>query len=195
MQKNGRERKMLEENIEKKTVYAGFWQRLGAYFLDLLILTPFIGIMVYLFHTSRTGYLYCVLPVNLMFSFYYIYCVKRWGGTPGKLIIGLKILKLNGENVGWRESILRFIVEFIFGLLNAIAIMMVFYKMTDAQFYSMKFIDRSKWITENIPNWNKPISLLNNVWIISEFIVILCNEKKRAFHDYIAETVVVVKKK
>lgn len=186
---------MLDGNTENKLVYAGFWQRLGAFFLDFLILTPLIGVMIYLFFTTRTGYLYCVLPSNLLTSLYYVYCVKRWGGTPGKLIVGLKILKLNGEEVGWQEAILRFIIDFFIGLLNAIAIMIVFYKMTDAQFFSMKFIDRSKWIADNMPSWNKPTSWLNNLWVISEFIVILCNEKKRAFHDYIAGTIVVVIKK
>lgn len=186
---------MLDENTEIKMEYAGFWQRLGSFVLDMLILAPFIGIMIYLFHSTRTGYLYCVLPFNLMFSFYYIYCVKCWGGTPGKRIIGLKILKSNGEAVGWKEAILRFIIDFIFGLLSAIAIMIVFYKMTDEQFSSMNFMSRSKWITENMPTWNTPINWLSNIWVFSEFIVILCNEKKRAFHDYIAGTIVIKENK
>jgi uncharacterized RDD family membrane protein YckC len=185
---------MLDENIENKLVYAGFWQRLGSFLLDLLIFSPLIGISIYLFHSSRTGYLYWVLPFNLMFSFYYIYCVKRWGGTPGKLILGLKILKSNGEEVGWQEAILRFIIDFFIGLLNAIALMIVFSKMTDSQFYSMNFMSRAEWITKNMPTWQKPISWLGNIWVISEFIVILCNDKKRAFHDFIADTIVVKKK-
>lgn len=40
------------------------------------------------------------------------------------------------------------------------------------------------------PGWYKIVNILMNVWIWSEFIVILTNKKRRAIHDFIAGTVV-----
>jgi uncharacterized RDD family membrane protein YckC len=34
-----------------------------------------------------------------------IYLVKKYGGTPGKLIVGIKIIKLDGTDVTWKEAI------------------------------------------------------------------------------------------
>ena len=40
--------------------------------------------------------------------------------------------------------------------------------------------------------WEDWPRIVGNVWICSELVVLLLNEKKRAIHDYLAGTVVVV---
>src|SRR5258706_3556529 len=94
------------------SIYAGFWIRLGSLLLDFIIMIPVIFLTLFLNGLSKNAYYFTVLP-NLTFHFWYsIYLVKKHGGTPGKLITGIKILKIDGTDVTWREAILRQIVAF-----------------------------------------------------------------------------------
>jgi len=43
------------------------------------------------------------------------------------------------------------------------------------------------------PAWYKPVLILENIWVWSEFIVMMTNKKRRALHDFLAGTLVIVK--
>jgi uncharacterized RDD family membrane protein YckC len=63
--------------------------------------------------------------------------------------------------------------------------------MSDAEFHSLSFMQRSQRLIELAPPWFKPLQVVQQVWVWSEFIVLLTNRKRRALHDFIAGTVVV----
>jgi len=44
-----------------------------------------------------------------------------------------------------------------------------------------------------VPSWYRTLNILQNIWIWSEFVVLLTNAKRRAIHDYLAGTVVILK--
>ena len=180
-------------NIEE-TIYAGFWRRLGAFGLDFLIMAPWTFLVTYINNAGRLNILYTLIPSYIFFFFYSIYCVKRWGGTPGKLITKIKIININGNSVGWKEAILRHLVDLLLGLPMSIAMIVVLFGMSDDQYTSMNFLERSRWIMNNMPIWHKPSYWAHQIWIWSEFIVLLCNKRKRALHDFVAGTVVIKKK-
>jgi uncharacterized RDD family membrane protein YckC len=117
--------------------------------------------------------------------------VRRFGGTPGKLIVGIRIRKLDGEPIGYREAILRYVPDLVFWLLSSIALLFPLLKMTDAEYSSLKFMQRAKRITELAPSWYKPLQWVQSIWFWGELIVLLTNRKRRALHDFIAGTVVV----
>jgi len=181
------------QNIEE-TIYAGFWRRLGAFLVDALILSPSIFLIIYINNAGRLNYLYTLIPSHIFYIFYGVYCVKRWGGTPGKLICKIKIININGNPVGWKEAILRYIVDFIFSVISSIGMIIVILGMTDYQYTSMTFLERSKWMTNHMPFWYTLNEYLLQIWMWSEFIVLLLNKRKRALHDFIAGTVVIKKK-
>lgn len=181
------------ENIEE-TIYAGFWRRFGAFWLDFLIMAPWTFLVSYINNAGRLNILYTLIPSYIFFIFYSIYCVKRWGGTPGKLIAKIKIININGNSVGWKESILRHFVDLLLGLPASLAMIIVLLGMNDDQYSSMVFLERSRWIMNNMPFWYKPTNWIHQIWIWSEFIVLLSNKRKRALHDFIAGTVVIKKK-
>ena len=187
---------MLPEKIDniEGTIYAGFWRRFGALWLDFLIVAPWNILVLYITNADRLNILYTIIPSYMFFIFYSIYCVKRWGGTPGKLILKIIIVNCSGNSVGWKEAILRHSVDFFLGMLINLAMIVVLLGMTDDQYSSMKYLDRGRWIMNNLPFWHKPAFWLNQIWVWSEFIVLLCNKRKRALHDYIAGTVVIMKK-
>src|SRR5438876_2671458 len=66
--------------------YAGFWPRLGALLLDFLILLPLSAIAFWGSEKYRLFQMYYLLPGALFGLFYGVYLVRRYGGTPGKLI-------------------------------------------------------------------------------------------------------------
>lgn len=170
--------------------YAGFWPRLGSLMLDFFILLPWAALWFWAEH-YRLFEVYALVPNVLFGLFYYVYLVRRFGGTPGKLIVGIKIRKLNGESVGYREAFLRYFPDFVFGLLVSVALLFPLLHMSDAEYHSLSFTQRSRRMIELAPSWYKPLQWTQGVWFWSELIVLLTNRKRRALHDFIAGTVVV----
>ena len=171
--------------------YGGFWRRFAALLLDGLVLVPVSVPDVLLSHRYRLFSVYYLVPRALFGLFYGVYLVRRYGGTPGKLIMSLRIRRVSGEAVGYREAFLRYAPEFLFSLLLSIALIMPTLQMTDAQYHALSFAERSKRLFDLAPGWFRPVWILQQVWMWGEFIVLLTNRKRRALHDFIAGTVVV----
>ncbi|MDR2479517.1 MAG: RDD family protein [Treponema sp.] len=51
---------------------------------------------------------------------YNVFFPKRYGGTPGKLIVGIKIIKIDSLPIGWKESFLRHSISMSFSILSTI---------------------------------------------------------------------------
>lgn len=171
--------------------YAGFGPRLASILLDCLIMSPLIALIFWAKSHYRLFDVYYLIPDILFGLFYSVYLVKRFGGTPGKLIMGIRIRKLNGEPVTYREATLRYFPDFLFGLLLNIASIAPLIHMSDAEYFSLSRIERYHRISELAPSWHQTVHVLSQLWYWSELIVLLTNKKRRALHDFIAGTVVV----
>lgn len=91
-------------------IYAGFLPRLGSLLLDFVFAAPVIFLLLYINSMSMNMYFYTAFP-NLLFVLWYnIYVPKRYGGTFGKLVTGIKIIRLDGEPIGWKEAFMRHVV-------------------------------------------------------------------------------------
>jgi uncharacterized RDD family membrane protein YckC len=164
---------------------------LASLLLDCIVMAPLSALVLWADSRYRLFSLYYLVPGTLIGLFYSVYLVRRFGGTPGKLIMGIRIRKLDGDPVGYREAILRYLPDFVFGVLMTIAMLGPQLRMTDAEYHSHSFMDKARMINELAPGWYKPLRLIQNVWIWGEFLVLLTNKKRRALHDFIAGTVVV----
>ncbi len=173
--------------------YAGFWRRFAAFWLDFLVLLPLTALVFWGSEQYRLFSVYYMVPGIFVGLFYGVYLVRRFGGTPGKLIMRLRIRKVSGEAVGYREALLRYAPEFLLGLVMSLALIPPLLQMTDAEYHALSFMERSKRLVELAPGWFKPVQIVQQIWIWSEFIVMLTNRKRRALHDFIAGTVVVRK--
>lgn len=171
--------------------YAGFWPRLGALLLDMVIMLPLSAMAFWGSQRYRLFDLYSLVPNTLFGLFYSVYLVRRFGGTPGKLIVGVRICKVNGEPVGYREAILRYFPEFVLGLLMSIALLTSAFHMSDTEYHTLSFMERAKRMVELAPPWFKPLQIVQNIWVWGELIVLLTNRKRRALHDFIAGTIVI----
>lgn len=178
------------EPDQAEFVYAGFWRRLFAYFLDVLILLPLIAV-VYVGQThSRLFQIYWLLPGLAIGLWYEVYLVVRYGGTPGKLILNMRIAMVDGSPVTPTAAFLRYVVLLVLSALASFALIMASLRMTDEEWFSLAYILRSNRMVELAPGWYYSVRVLTNIWIWSEFVTMLFNEKRRAIHDFIAGTVV-----
>ena len=156
----------------KDDIYSGFLPRLGANLLDFIIVIP-VGI---LFITIKSFFVTSFL--NLLFIFWYnVYLPKKYGGTPGKLSVRIKIIKIDSSQIGWREAILRESITIIFSIIGFFLTIITLISAT--QYLSILFVIK------------RVITILSNIWFWSEIIVLLFNKRKRALHDYIAGTVII----
>ncbi|WP_228548256.1 RDD family protein [Sporosarcina obsidiansis] len=107
--------------------YAGFWVRLWAFLIDLLLVTSISGIFVKpIFRlldvaiSKPFAFLFSPYKVAalLLLLLYFILMTKWAGQTVGKMILGIRVVKLNGQKLDWstvlfREGIGRFISQML----------------------------------------------------------------------------------
>jgi len=158
---------------------------------DIIVMLPLGLLVIWADSQYRLFSLDYLVPNTLFGLFYSVYLVQRFGGTPGKLIMGIRFRKLDGEPVGYREAILRYFPDATLGLWMFIAMILSLFHMRDAEYHSLSLMARSKRIAELAPSWYKPWQIVQNVWIWGELLVLLTNRKRRTLHDFIAGTVVV----
>ncbi len=171
--------------------YAGFWKRFGAFWLDLLVLLPIVALSTWGPEQSRLFHVYYFIPGIVFGIWFHVYLVKRYGGTPGKLLLKIKITKIDGSDAGYKEAILRYSVMLIISVIMSAALMPATLEMTDTEYFSMGWEERASYMVELAPSWYNWASIVMNIWIWSEFLVMLTNKKRRAIHDFMAGTVVI----
>ena len=172
-------------------VYAGFWIRIAAKILDFIVLLPVIGLLLYIDGLSKSAYFYAVVP-NLLFGIWFeVYLVKRYGGTPGKLMMGIKIIKNDGADVDWAAACYRYSVELFLAILGVYVMILTLNLIDDNTYISLGFMKRNQLIATLNPLPGKVHSWMNGVWVITGLIVLASDRRKRSTHDFIAGTVVI----
>jgi uncharacterized RDD family membrane protein YckC len=114
-------------------LYAGFWIRAAAKVLDAIILTlagalligsAFAVLIPAAAANPDSAATFMLLLIFVagslalgIFVFLPIWCVAKYGGTPGKRICRLRIVTATGAPVGWGRAIGRFFAEMLTGLI------------------------------------------------------------------------------
>ena len=73
---------MVKEPKEYALEYAGFWIRLGAGIIDVLILGPIVGLFISI---SPTSFVWITVSWLISLAYYVGFVVWR-GQTPGKIL-------------------------------------------------------------------------------------------------------------
>ena len=172
-------------------IYVGFWRRLVAMLVDLLILLPYLFVW-WIFDALRLPFIIPALFSVIFTAWYAIYLVQKFGGTPGKLIMGIRIAMLDGSKVTARAAVMRYAVLFCTSTLLALAMAMSSFSLEGTPSYeTLDFIDKQIKLKAVAPAWYGLVHWLEQIWIWSEFITMLFNKKRRALHDFMAGTVVI----
>lgn len=112
--------------------YAGIWPRLAAKILDGLIFgfaaAIIIGVAAAVLvpliakNQNQAG-IFILILVGLIavvvfgISFYQIYCLPTYGGTPGKRIMNIKVVTADGGPISWGRAFGRFFAEMLNGFI------------------------------------------------------------------------------
>jgi uncharacterized RDD family membrane protein YckC len=127
--------------------YAGFGIRLLAWLVDFLVLlflsfiTALISgffiafILVYVSIVSTDSsivtFLRDFVPGFIGFSVNLLYFTLFWSskfqGTPGKILLGLKIVDVNGNKISYSTALIRYISTFISSLLLGIGYLLIIF--------------------------------------------------------------------
>ena len=161
--KSQRAKKFYSNGVHMK--YAGFWSRFGALWLDFAIFLPLMIINLWANSQFRLYQLFYFIPGILIGIWYNIYLVGRHGGTPGKLILNLKITKVDGTDIGYWEAFLRASVSTIFGIVLSLGLISATLSMADAEYFSLGWQERALELNERAPGWYQPASTIHSIWI------------------------------
>ena len=107
---------LYETKLTKYRV-AGFWIRLLAFMIDLLVITGLNAIIwdTLLPTVTRASFLHQVFHTNVLFlgltgAAYFILMTHYFQQTLGKMIVGIKVIQRSGEPLSWITVIFRELV-------------------------------------------------------------------------------------
>jgi len=102
--------------------YAGFWMRFVAAIVDaLILLIPYVPIELWVDGTGSQLLLRVLIGAVYNVGFW----VANDGATPGKMVMGMKIVMVNGEPIGVGPAFLRWIGYYISFLTLGIGYLMI----------------------------------------------------------------------
>lgn len=163
-------------------VYAGFWKRFGASLVDGLVLFPIQLILILIWPVSQPtwGPIAATVISNISLPAYTIFFHYRYGATLGKMATDIKVTLPDGSPIGFKEAFLRSYVDLGFSIV--------------AMFSELSAIGNTNAEQIQWSGWAGTVAIIGWIWLWSEVVVLLFNERKRSIHDFIAGTVVVHKR-
>jgi uncharacterized RDD family membrane protein YckC len=100
------------------------------------------------------------------------------------------VVRLSGEAIGWRESLLRSSVEMLFTGLTLSAQLIALAAIPAAEFAVLDMVQQNSNLQVYTPAWSSHVMTLSGIWYIASLIALFVNDQRRTLHDFIAGTVV-----
>lgn len=174
-------------------VYAGFFKRACAGLVDALITVPLYFGSLRMQEWGRASAVVAAIVIAFFVATYNVGFNARFGGTPGKLAVGIRVTRPNGSPIGWVEAWKRSFVDVVFGLIYMAVFIWVLLQIDFAAYVSLEGRENTQLLRSHWLSWHGAVEDLSFIWTCSELAVLLCNERRRALHDFIAGTVVIDK--
>lgn len=146
--------------------YAGFWVRIAAFIIDILILSIPMKLLESV--VGLNEWFTIILSFTLLW-FYYGYLVYRWRGTIGKKILGIEILNYDLTPISLNQASLRF-------LYSLLTYSIIFAPMS--MLFMLAFI-------------YTPLVYAVYVILLLPILMMFMTDKKQVLHDYFAKVIVV----
>lgn len=111
--------------------YAGFWIRFAAVMIDGIILWVGQKLLV-MGLGAMLGALGIVSPIMIVIVImqyivniaYVVFFLGRFGATPGKMAVGIKVIVSNGRPIGYLRALGRYLAKILSGIIFAIGYIM-----------------------------------------------------------------------
>lgn len=117
--------------------FAGFWMRFWAFLVDLVVVSSINGIILSTIYVINDGKsinlgmwtLQGILS-GIVFYLYFLLMTKKLGQTLGKMLFGIKVVRLDLQPLSWQDLIFReVVVRFcykVFGFLQLLYLVVAF---------------------------------------------------------------------
>ena len=181
----------ISAKAKGEAVLAGIGQRIGATLMDWLILVPYFVFDVYVSGLHRlagvgTNVLYLLLALILNVGLVY-----RYGGSPGKLVLGLRVRLANGAPVTFKAAFMRYSVYWLATLALTVGQSLTILSMPDNSFLAENYMARITMVSARAPAWYAAVEYTMWAWAFACFISLLVTKRRRALYDFQAGTIVV----
>lgn len=171
--------------------YAGFWQRFLAGVVDSFVLMIPLMVLTWLGSLSQSMAVLCALPLGLLYWGYCFLFHAATGQTIGKKSVHIRVVRLDGSRIGRSESFKRGVVDLLFAIASITGVLWGVCSIAPGQFEAASWSQREVLIHLASPPFAAWVDTAANIWVWSEVIVMLFNQRRRSIHDFIAGTVVV----
>lgn len=106
---------MEERQKELGIEFAGFWIRLGAFVIDVIILGLLVCMIPYILGAFALSSPAIFVPnffLALIWLAEIIYFVGFWewrGQTPGKMVVGIRVIRTDGSSLTLSRALVRYV--------------------------------------------------------------------------------------
>ncbi|NOU79574.1 hypothetical protein GC101_11875 [Paenibacillus sp. LMG 31459] len=176
----------MEQRIEEQLDlddYVGFWKRVLISFIDFLILalpTYFLNRLCVSAAESAESAFPLFIQFVLLIGFN-VFMVVKYGGTPGRLLLGVRIINEDGRYPALKQALIRYLFFIVNGFLAVIV--------------SLNTEELSA-VSSSLANWS-PLATNLNVFfgwvVVADCLFVAFTRRNRALHDMMAGTYVVKK--
>lgn len=174
-------------------VYSTLSLRFWAVFVDWGLFEALGGVFLML-TSDRSPAAFIAFPfftlvLALVFN---LACTMTFGGTPGKRLLRLRIVSIDGRPLTWRQATLRMAPDLVLSA-TQIAVMLTLLSLGAGLIGPGLTVDqRNALMQETVPLWLRTSGdLIMLGWLMAEFTVFVASAERRALHDHVARTVVV----
>jgi len=102
--------------------YGGFWKRFLAFFIDAILLSIVVGFFSNFLRYSFNAFFLRAFLVPA----YFIFMTNQYGATLGKMVLGLKVVSVDGGELKFVNILIRETVgKFVSGLILGIGYLMI----------------------------------------------------------------------
>lgn len=123
-----------------------------------------------------------------------IWLILRLGGTPGKLLMKLRIVTFGGEPLTVRHALFRVLPEICTSVIGYGLTLWAIQQIANASFSTLPQPEQERLILAAIPLWlTTSFMIVRLTWTLADIAVFVHSAERRALHDLIAGTVVIVK--
>jgi uncharacterized RDD family membrane protein YckC len=174
------------EPMENFSRPAGFWVRVGATIVDLLVFIPVIALNFWNMYSLKSMPLMIALAAVGMI--YKPFMESSYGATLGKMSFGIKVIDDSGNMLTLFSAYIRFLPNLIGALLTLAASIILF--LSPAFQSATTLMEMGQAQQGGILSL---LQLLMNLFIVIDCVFVAFTFRKRALHDMLAGSYCVYK--
>lgn len=160
--------------------YRTGFRRWAAAFIDGLIFIPITSIdkTIQNHITTNIGLFLWITFVTILTISYSVLMHYKFGQTLGKMAMKVKVIHFDELNsLTLKQAFIRDIFYIIIELISLI-------------YFATQLFNSTSDTNYIVLNFDTYVALISLIWVLLELVSMLTNDKRRAIHDYIANTVV-----